>query len=78
MTTQLIEAKKGTITPVMHIIACLEKVPATKVRDEIAAGRAVLPANPAHTMSRPAIAGRAFRTKINANLGRSTERSAAG
>ncbi|MEI8352486.1 MAG: phosphomethylpyrimidine synthase ThiC [bacterium] len=78
MTTQLIEAKKGTITPVMHIIACLEKVPATKVRDEIAAGRAVLPANPAHTMARPAIAGRAFRTKINANLGRSTERSAAG
>jgi phosphomethylpyrimidine synthase len=29
-------------------------------------------------MSRPAIAGRAFRTKVNANLGRSTERSAAG
>lgn len=78
MTTQLLEARKGMITPVMESVAAREGVPATRVRDEIASGRAVLPANPAHPMTRPAIAGRAFRTKVNANLGRSTERSAAG
>jgi phosphomethylpyrimidine synthase len=78
MTTQLIEAKKGTITPIMETVASLEGVSATLVRDQIASGRAVLPANPAHPMTHPAIAGRAFRTKVNANLGRSTERSAAG
>ena len=78
MTTQLIEARKGIITPVMETIARFERVSATRVRDEIASGRAVLPANPAHPMTRPAIAGRAFRTKVNANLGRSTERSAEG
>ena len=78
MTTQLIEAKKGTITPIMETVARLEGVSTTLVRDQIACGRAVLPANPAHPMTHPAIAGRAFRTKVNANLGRSTERSAAG
>jgi phosphomethylpyrimidine synthase len=78
MTTQLIAARKGIITETMEVVARLENVPATLVRDEIASGRAVLPANPAHPMARPAIAGRAFRTKVNANLGRSTERSEAG
>lgn len=78
MTTQLIAARKGIITEVMETVARFEGVPATLVRDEIASGRAVLPANPAHHMARPAIAGRAFRTKVNANLGRSTERSEAG
>lgn len=78
MTTQLIAARKGIITEVMKVVARLEGVPATLVRDEIASGKAVLPANPAHPMTRPAIAGRAFRTKVNANLGRSTERSEAG
>ncbi|MEI8139988.1 MAG: phosphomethylpyrimidine synthase ThiC [bacterium] len=78
MTTQLIAARKGIITEVMEVVARLEGVPATLVRDEIASGRAVLPANPAHPMAKPAIAGRAFRTKVNANLGRSTERSEAG
>jgi len=78
MTTQLIAARKGVITDVMGVVARFEGVPASLVRDEIASGRAVLPANPAHPMARPAIAGRAFRTKVNANLGRSTERSEAG
>lgn len=62
----------------METVARFEGVPATLVRDEIASGRAVLPANPAHPMAKPAIAGRAFRTKVNANLGRSTERSESG
>jgi phosphomethylpyrimidine synthase len=78
MTTQLIAARKGIITEIMETVARFEGVPATLVRDEIASGRAVLPANPAHPMAKPAIAGRAFRTKVNANLGRSTERSESG
>jgi phosphomethylpyrimidine synthase len=78
MTTQLIAARKGIITGVMETVARFEGVPATLVRDEIASGRAVLPANPGHPMAKPAIAGRAFRTKVNANLGRSTERSESG
>lgn len=78
MSTQLIQARQGVITPLMQKVAQMEKADPAKVRDEIATGRAVLPDNPAHPKALPAIAGRAFRTKVNANLGRSTERSAAG
>ncbi len=41
------------------------------VRDEIAAGRAILPANINHPESEPMIIGRHFLTKINANIGNS-------
>ncbi len=41
------------------------------VRDEIAAGRAILPANINHPELEPAIIGRNFRVKINGNLGNS-------
>ncbi|WP_018290473.1 phosphomethylpyrimidine synthase ThiC [Verrucomicrobium sp. 3C] len=41
------------------------------VRDEIAAGRAILPANVNHPESEPMIIGRNFRVKINANIGNS-------
>lgn len=41
------------------------------VRDEIAAGRAVIPANRKHPESEPMIIGRKFRTKINSNIGNS-------
>ncbi|MDD4932411.1 MAG: phosphomethylpyrimidine synthase ThiC [Methylacidiphilaceae bacterium] len=41
------------------------------VRDEIAAGRAILPANINHPESEPMIIGRNFRVKINANIGNS-------
>ena len=78
MSTQLIQARQGIITPVMEKVAHLENAAPARIRDEIASGRAVLPDNPAHAKNLPAIAGRAFRTKVNANLGRSTERSAAG
>ena len=41
------------------------------MRDEIAAGRLVIPANPKHLAGKldPAGIGRALRTKINANIG---------
>ena len=41
------------------------------VRDEVAAGRAIIPANINHPESEPMIIGRAFRVKINANIGNS-------
>ncbi|RJS92507.1 phosphomethylpyrimidine synthase ThiC [Salinisphaera sp. Q1T1-3] len=41
------------------------------VRDEIAAGRAIIPNNINHPESEPMIIGRNFRVKINANMGTS-------
>ena len=45
------------------------------VRDEIAAGRAILPANINHPEVEPMIIGRNFRVKVNANIGNSALRS---
>jgi len=45
------------------------------VRDEIAAGRAILPANINHPESEPMVIGRNFRVKVNANIGNSAVRS---
>jgi phosphomethylpyrimidine synthase len=75
MTTQSVAARDGKITSRMAAVAESEGVTPEFVRDEIAAGRAVLPANPAHGNLLPAIAGRAFRTKVNANIGVSPELS---
>lgn len=78
MKTQLELALDGLISPAMESAASFEGVDAKIVRDEIGAGRAVLPCNPAHEgLSRPALVGRAFRTKVNANIGCSTEQSGA-
>ncbi len=41
------------------------------VRDEVAAGRAIIPANINHPESEPMIIGRNFRVKINTNIGNS-------
>ncbi len=41
------------------------------VREEVAAGRAIIPANVNHPESEPMIIGRNFRVKINANIGNS-------
>ncbi|MBN1671788.1 MAG: phosphomethylpyrimidine synthase ThiC [Kiritimatiellae bacterium] len=75
MTTQLEAARTGVVTAAMEQAARSERVPVETVRAALASGRAVLPCNPRHTSLRPAVVGRAFRTKINANIGRSTERS---
>lgn len=75
MGTQLDEARLGRITPAMRAAARSECVDPGRIREQIALGRAVLPANPKHRNLEPAIVGRAFRTKINANIGRSVERS---
>jgi phosphomethylpyrimidine synthase len=77
VTTQIQEARRGRITPVMAAAAEAEKVAADRVRELVALGHAVIPANPAHEGATPSVVGRGFRTKVNANIGRSTERSCA-
>jgi phosphomethylpyrimidine synthase len=69
--TQLHYARRGDITPEMEFIALREGVPATLVRDEVARGRAIIPANINHPEAEPMIIGRRFLVKINANLGNS-------
>jgi phosphomethylpyrimidine synthase len=59
----------------MQTAARAEHVAPEEVRQQIARGHAVLPLNPAHESCVPTVVGRAFRTKINANLGRSSHRS---
>ena len=69
--TQMRYARQGEITREMEFVALRENVPAERVREEIAAGRAILPANINHPELEPMIIGRAFLVKINANIGNS-------
>ena len=69
--TQLHYARKGEITPEMEFIAIREGLPAEFVRDEVARGRAIIPANINHLELEPMIIGRNFLVKINANIGNS-------
>lgn len=76
--TQLEAAKKGSITEAMASVARDEGLDGETVRAAVAAGRAVIPLNPAHSGCRAIGVGRLFRTKVNANLGRSPDRSDQG
>ncbi len=64
-------ARQGIITPEMRFVALRENCDVELVRSELAAGRAVLPANVNHPESEPMIIGRAFLVKVNANIGNS-------
>ena len=55
----------------MEFIAIREGLPADFVRDEVARGRAIIPANINHLELEPMIIGRNFLVKINANIGNS-------
>ncbi|WP_335932410.1 phosphomethylpyrimidine synthase ThiC [Streptomyces sp. PTD5-9] len=69
--TQLAYARRGEITPEMEYVAIRENVEPEVVREEIAAGRAVLPANINHPETEPMIIGKRFLVKVNANIGNS-------
>jgi phosphomethylpyrimidine synthase len=69
--TQLQYARAGTITAEMEFVALREGCSPGFVRDEIAAGRAIIPANINHQELEPMIIGRNFLVKINANIGNS-------
>lgn len=76
--TQLQRARAGEITAEMAYIAEREGVSADLVRDEVARGRAVIPANHNHPEIEPMIIGKAFGVKVNANIGNSAVTSSIG
>lgn len=80
--TQMALARRGVITPEMEYVAIREnnnaealgiksRITPEFVRDEVAAGRAVIPANINHPESEPMIIGRNFLVKLNTNIGNS-------
>jgi phosphomethylpyrimidine synthase len=69
--TQMHHARRGVATPEMEFVAIRENLPVELVLDEVARGRAIIPANINHPESEPMIIGRKFLVKINANIGNS-------
>jgi phosphomethylpyrimidine synthase len=69
--TQMHYARRGEVTREMEFAAIREGIAPETVRDELARGRAILPANVNHPESEPMVIGRPFLVKINANIGNS-------
>ncbi len=78
--TQLEAARAGRITPAMEHCARVERLAPETIRDEVAAGRMVIPANQVHLAGRlkPVAIGIAATCKINANIGNSAVSSDEG
>ena len=76
--TQMAYARAGQVTPEMEFVATRERCDVELVRSEVAAGRAIIPANINHPESEPMIIGRAFLVKVNANIGNSAVTSSIG
>ncbi len=64
-------ARKGVVTEEMAHIAVRERVEGALVRDEVARGRLVIPANVNHSNLEPMGIGIALSCKVNANIGNS-------
>ena len=71
--TQREWALKGTITPQMETVACREGVDPAFILEGLAKGTLCLPANPYHRNLEPCAIGKGLRTKVNANLGTSSD-----
>ncbi|MBI2981320.1 MAG: phosphomethylpyrimidine synthase ThiC, partial [Deltaproteobacteria bacterium] len=69
--TQMHYARKGATTEEMEFVAKREDLPAALIRDEVARGRLIIPANIAHVNLEPMGIGIVTRCKINANIGNS-------
>jgi phosphomethylpyrimidine synthase len=71
--TQMESARKGIVTPEMEFVAKREDLSPELIRDEVARGRMVIPANVHHTAKNlePMAIGVASKCKINANIGNS-------
>jgi phosphomethylpyrimidine synthase len=71
--TQIEAARKGMITDEVRFVAAREDLDAELMRDEVARGRMVIPANKVHLGKRlePMGIGIAAKCKINANIGNS-------
>jgi len=69
--TQMHYARQGIVTEQMKYVAQVEKADPERIRQEIAAGRLILPANINHPELKPMGIGLAVTCKINANFGNS-------
>src|SRR6478672_6868343 len=69
--SQMHFARKGLITEEMLYVAEREKVKPELIRDEVAAGRMIIPANINHPELEPMAIGVASKCKINSNIGNS-------
>ncbi|NPA57962.1 MAG: phosphomethylpyrimidine synthase ThiC [Aquificae bacterium] len=69
--TQMDYAREGIITPEMEFVAQREMLSPELVRDEVARGRMVIPANIHHYSLEPMAIGIAAKCKVNANIGNS-------
>jgi phosphomethylpyrimidine synthase len=72
--TQILEARKGNITPEMEAVARSEGVNTDQVLEGVANGTIVITRNRVHTSITPLGVGRGLRTKVNANIGTSKDR----
>ncbi len=69
--TQMHYARQGIITEEMEYVANREQLPVELIREEVAKGRMVIPANINHTSLEPMAIGIAAKCKVNANIGNS-------
>ncbi len=69
--SQMHYARQGQMTEEMRFVALREGVAPEFVRDEVARGRAIIPANRKHPEAEPMVIGRNFLVKVNANIGNS-------
>jgi phosphomethylpyrimidine synthase len=71
--TQLELAKQGEITGQMEEVAIHENLDAETIREGVASGTIVIPANINHTKSESRGIGKGLSTKVNANIGTSSD-----
>ncbi|MGN1182728.1 MAG: phosphomethylpyrimidine synthase ThiC, partial [Faecalibacillus sp.] len=72
-TTQMDAARKGIVTSEMEIVASKENIDVEILREKMAKGEIIIPANKVHTSLSPNGIGSALTTKINVNLGTSRD-----
>ncbi len=73
--TQLEFAKKNIITPLVRLVASLEKIKPLELSRLIKQGKVVIPLNKNHKIKKPCGVGSTLSTKVNANIGTSTDGS---
>ena len=71
--TEMESARKGIVTETMKAAALNEGVPVELLRDGVAAGHIVVCHNRTHRGGRPLAVGKGLRTKVNANIGTSSD-----
>jgi len=73
--TQLSKAREGIVTDALKQVAEAEGVPVDGLREGVAGGRIVIPANPAHDGLVPCGIGEGLTIKVNANIGTSSDKA---